>query len=219
MSPSHPKEKGGKKKGDPPFSKQMAHDPPFVLKAILEKKWGIPNFFLFWMDCVIRVCWVLYPKSRSGRVPLGGASPSTTPRTLGPPPASPSQDHKIRCACPWHSSDWYELVVGNSQRGGQNVSCQFGGGKRTIKCPLQTQFWRPQKVGFVWSVPVSSKENDIAWTGGGRKSYHKWGGPKPFLGRGFMVCFPLPWGPPPFVFLWSGGEPLKSSPSSVERQP
>ena len=37
-----------------------------------------------------------------------------------------------------------------------------GGGKRTIKCPLQNQFWRPQKVGFVWSVPVSSKENDIA---------------------------------------------------------
>ena len=58
--------------------------------------------------------------------------------------------------------------VGNSQRGGgQNVSCDFGGGggggKRTIKHPLQNQFWRrPQKVGFVWSVPVSSKENDIA---------------------------------------------------------
>ena len=32
---------------------------------------------------------------------------------------------------------------------------------------------------------------------GGGKSYHKWGGPKPFLGRGFMVCFPLPWVPPP----------------------
>ena len=37
-----------------------------------------------------------------------------------------------------------------------------GGGKRTIKHPLQNQFWRPQKVGFVWSVSVSSKENDIA---------------------------------------------------------
>ena len=36
---------------------------------------------------------------------------------------------------------------------------------------------------------------------GGGESYHKWGGPKPFLGRGFMVCFPLPWVfPPPFVF-------------------
>ena len=37
-----------------------------------------------------------------------------------------------------------------------------GGGKGTRKCPLQTQFWRPQKVGIVWSVPVSSKESDIA---------------------------------------------------------
>ena len=46
--------------------------------------------------------------------------------------------------------------------GGQNVSCDFGGGKRNIKCPLKTQFWRPQKMGFIWSVPISSKENDIA---------------------------------------------------------
>ena len=37
-----------------------------------------------------------------------------------------------------------------------------GGGKRTIKHPLQNQFWRPQWDLFVWSVPVSSKENDIA---------------------------------------------------------
>ena len=34
------------------------------------------------------------------------------------------------------------------------------GGKRTIECALQTHFWRPQKVGLVWSAPVSSKEND-----------------------------------------------------------
>ena len=56
-----------------------------------------------------------------------------------------------------HEKNW-EFAKG----GGQNVSCDFLGGKRTVKCPLQTQFWRPQKVGFVWSVPVSSKENDIA---------------------------------------------------------
>ena len=48
--------------------------------------------------------------------------------------------------------------------GGQNVSCDFGGGggKRTIECALQNQFWRPQKVGFAWSVPVSFKENNRA---------------------------------------------------------
>ena len=33
-------------------------------------------------------------------------------------------------------------------RGGQNVSCDFGVGKRTIKHPLQNQFWRPRKVGI-----------------------------------------------------------------------
>ena len=57
------------------------------------------------------------------------------------------------------------VYVGNSQRGGgKTYRAILGGGgeKRTIKCPLQTQFWRPQKVGFVWSVPVSSKKNDIA---------------------------------------------------------
>ena len=54
--------------------------------------------------------------------------------------------------------------VGNSQKGvGKTHRAILGRvGKRTIKCPLQTQFWRPQKVGFVWSVPVSSKENNIA---------------------------------------------------------
>ena len=52
------------------------------------------------------------------------------------------------------------------------------------------QFRRPQKVGFVWSVTVSSKEiTGRVQTGG--KTYHRWGGPNPFLGRGFMLCFPL----------------------------
>ena len=59
-------------------------------------------------------------------------------------------------------SDTYQHVGNSRGGGGQNVLCEFGRGKRTIKCPLQTQFWRPQKVGFVWSVPVSCKENDIA---------------------------------------------------------
>ena len=39
--------------------------------------------------------------------------------------------------------------------------CGGGAVKCTIKCPLQTQFWRPQKVAVVWSV-VSCQENDIA---------------------------------------------------------
>ena len=84
------------------------------------------------------------------------------------------------------------LRIGKRLMGGQNVSCDFGGGNHTVERALQNQFWRPQKVGFAWSVPVSSKENNKAKTNGGGKTYHRWGGPKPFLGRGFMVCFPLP---------------------------
>ena len=43
--------------------------------------------------------------------------------------------------------------------GGQNASCDFFGGRgeRSIECPLQNHFWRPQEVGFVWSVPVWGK--------------------------------------------------------------
>ena len=46
------------------------------------------------------------------------------------------------------------------KKGGQNALCDFGGGGETY-CRVP-QFWRSQKVGFVWSVPVSSKENDTA---------------------------------------------------------
>ena len=55
-------------------------------------------------------------------------------------------------------------ILGIRKGGGETYRAILGGGggKRTIKHPLQSQFWRPQKVGFVWSVPVSSKENDIA---------------------------------------------------------
>ena len=45
--------------------------------------------------------------------------------------------------------------------------------------------------------------------GGGGKTYHRWGGgPKPFLGRGFMVCFPPLSFPPPFVFREGGNRDL-----------
>ena len=57
------------------------------------------------------------------------------------------------------------VMIGKRLMGGQNVSCDFGGGNRT----LQNQFWGPQKVGFAWSVPVSSKENNRAKTSGGGK--------------------------------------------------
>ena len=67
------------------------------------------------------------------------------------------QSHPSFCGEVWCVvAKW--LVGGG---GGQNVPCDEGG-KRTIECSLQSQFWRHQKVGFVWSVPVSCKENDRA---------------------------------------------------------
>ena len=87
----------------------------------------------------------------------------------------------------------YSVQFWKAANGGAKRIVRFwgGGGERTIECAFQNQFWRPQKVGFAWSEPVSSKENNRTKTNGG-KTYHRWGGPKPFLGTGFMVCFPLP---------------------------
>ena len=39
----------------PPFFIQMAHDPPFFFKAILQKIEGSPFVYFFFVDCVFRV--------------------------------------------------------------------------------------------------------------------------------------------------------------------
>ena len=45
--------------------------------------------------------------------------------------------------------------------GGKTYRVNLGGeGKRTAECALQNHFWRPQKLGLVWSVPLSYKGND-----------------------------------------------------------
>ena len=91
-------------------------------------------------------------------------------------------------------------IIGNSQRGGAKRIVRFWGGKRTIKCPLQTQFWRPQQAGFVWSVPASSKETDIPWTKGGEIT--SWvGGSKTVFGEGLHGMFSPPLSSPPLVLL------------------
>ena len=77
----------------------------------------------------------------------------------------------------------------------------LGGGKRTAECALQNHFWRPQKLGLVWSVPLSFKGNDIGSPkrGGGKRIVG--GGVQKRFGEGsyaeFTVCFPPP---PPRVF-------------------
>ena len=118
----------------------------------------------------------------------------------------------ILILCPPNSGQFF--VGGKSQRGGGGGKT-YRGGKRTIDCPLQNQFWRPQKVGFVWSVPVSCNFplTGCEQAGGGGETYHRWGGgSKPvFWGRGFMVCLPFPsvFHPPLFFFKPAGLEILE----------
>ena len=61
--------------------------------------------------------------------------------------------------------------------------------------------WRPQKVKFACSAPVSSKENNRAKTNGG-ETYHRWGGSKTVLGKGVLwYVFPSPeFSIPPLFF-------------------
>ena len=77
----------------------------------------------------------------------------------------------------------------------------LGGGKRTAKCALQNHFWRPQKLGLVWSVPLSLKGNDreLPKKGGGKRIVGE--GSKNVFGEGFSpnlryVFHPLSFPPP-----------------------
>ena len=57
-------------------------------------------------------------------------------------------------------------------------------------------------MGFVWSVSVSSKENDIASTKGGGNRIISGGVQNRFWGGDLWYVFPSPeFSPPPFVFL------------------
>ena len=75
--------------------------------------------------------------------------------------------------------------------GAKRIVRFFGGGGSTIKC-FKT---RPQNVGFVWSVPVSSKENGRREQGGGRN-----GRSKTVFGEGLYGMFSPPLISPPLFF-------------------
>ena len=105
--------------------------------------------------------------------------------------------------------------------GGGGKTCRaIWGGESTIERALQNQFWRPQKVGFAWPMPVSSKEKQQGENkrGGKRIIGGGGGGPKPLLGRGFYGMFSPPLSfPPPFVFLWNGAWSSKNALSGNSR--
>ena len=149
-------------------------------------------------------------------------------KSVGPPGGSPevfspvqSVSPLVKTLCNFETQIWLEMITARDAKsacfkgsrttcsvswakttwggGGGNRIVRFGGGKRTIACALQNHFWRAQKVGLVWSVPVHSKEKCQCVNNGEGGGNHRWGGPKLFLGRGFMVCFPLS-SPPPLFF-------------------
>ena len=131
--------------------------------------------------------------------------------------------------------------LGQLLRGaGQNVSREFGGGGETYcrVCSPKPHFWRPQKLGLVWSVPLSCKGNDreSAKKGGGKRIVG--GGSKNVLGEGFYaefpVCFPYLWpegrswnprvgrplsGPPCFPAPLKTDSPLEASEEPFLRGP
>ena len=100
------------------------------------------------------------------------------------------------------------LMVGKSHMRGQNASCDFLGGKRTIVCILQNWFGGLRNCDWSGLCPfllrrMTGREQREVF-----KSYHRWGCPNPFFGRSFKVCFPPPLSfPHPFVLLLSSSAP------------
>ena len=68
----------------------------------------------------------------------------------------------------------------------ETYHANLGGGER------QNQFWRPQKLGLVWSVPLSFKGNDRESPKDGVENVSQVGGSKDVLGEGFYGVFPPP---------------------------
>ena len=81
-------------------------------------------------------------------------------------------------------------TIGNSQKGGgAKLIVRFWGGETYYRAP-KTSFGGLRKWDLSGLCPFLLRRMAGREQRGG-KSYHRWVRPKPFLGRGFMVCFPL----------------------------
>ena len=86
--------------------------------------------------------------------------------------------------------------------GGAKRIVRFLGGKTCHRaCPPKPVLEASESgIGLVCALSLRGKWHCVNKRGG--KTYHRWGGgPEPFLGRGFMVCFPLPWVFHPLLFF------------------
>ena len=93
---------------------------------------------------------------------------------------------------------------GNSQKGGAKRIVRFWGGGNVLQSPppiVPVLEASEKGIRLVCALFLLQRK----WQGvkkGGGEAYLRWGGgPKPFWGGVFMVCFPLPWVSPP-CFLW-----------------
>ena len=90
-------------------------------------------------------------------------------------------------AFPFRMNAW-EFAKGG---GAKRIMRFWGGGNVLSSAPSKTSFGGLRKWDLSGLCPSPLTRMTLCEQRGG-KSYHKWGGPKPFLGRGFMVWFPLP---------------------------
>ena len=89
--------------------------------------------------------------------------------------------------------------------GGQNVSCNPLG--ENVLWSEPSSFGGLRRWDLVWSAPVSSKDNDRAWTTRvrGKRIIGGGGDPKPCLGTGFYGTFSPPLGSSPFALRLKSG--------------
>ena len=87
-------------------------------------------------------------------------------------------------------------------KGGQNVSCDFGGENVPYSTPSKTSFGGLIKLDLSGLCRFPLRRMTLREQRGGGKSYHKWGGSKTVFGGGDLwYVFPSPEFPPPLVFL------------------
>ena len=87
-----------------------------------------------------------------------------------------------------YTSEAWEFAKG----WGPNVSCDFGGGQRTIKCPLQNQFLEASEGGDLsglWSFPLRRMRGREQGRG---KRIISGGVQNRFWGGALWCVFPLP---------------------------
>ena len=79
-------------------------------------------------------------------------------------------------------------MVGNSQRGRAKRIVRLWGGKTHCNVPPPNPVLKLRKWDLSGLCPFHVRRMTLREQRGGGKSYHKWGGPIPFLGEVVLWC-------------------------------